>query len=86
MSTLTEIRRQMIVLRGDMRTPVAVELGADALEDLYRSTVYRMGVPMYGPSMIVDKVYGLEVRERPEPGVRVLPDDWGGDGQGRVRD
>ena len=89
MDTLTEIRRQVRWLRDDGRVPVAIEVGPDALEDLRCSRAFRSGWEMYSGEAPdpggVWKVYGLVVRARPGPGVRVLPDDWRGDGQGRVR-
>ena len=85
-----EVLRQRKAVLQDGRRPIAVRLHMQYQPVMYRVEQFLVQAPFThtgepDPTAPYGRIYGLEVRFDFAPGIRVLPDDWHGDGQGATR-
>lgn len=81
-SVAREVFAQRQVLRNDAREPSSVRINKAYLEALLQDEVFLVNP---GEGGYIGLIYGLPTFLDDEPGIRVLPKDWQGYGQGTVR-
>jgi hypothetical protein len=86
---LNEVLRQRAVLLDGNRTPSEIRAHVEYEYDFLRLEEFRQpwtdGLERATKDGSDGYLFGLPVYFDRQPGIRVLPDDWRGDGQGATR-